>query len=189
MQTFVATSLTLALLSAGCVLATSGYRSYRMFLESHGSSDHPVHLERTGKFSLVANPPGRSWFRPGGVLEIRLADSGQAELDYFISGRGKVRVTDRSGTVCLDQALEDLGVGSSARGRFLVFPREFDTSRGGPYRIQFEISEAFTALAGIHQILSVHHFVCGSEAIYHLAQFGGVLCCSLRAGFSRANGC
>ncbi len=147
-----------------------------MFRDSLGSSIHEVHLERTGTSALVASPPGRSCFRPGGVLEVRLADTEQALPDHFGSGSGKVRVTDRSGAVCLEQALEDMGFGFSSRGRFLAFPREFDTSRGGPYQIQLEISEAFTSLAGISQTLSVHHFVSGSEVIIHLAQFtGGVL--------------
>jgi hypothetical protein len=142
-----------------------------------------VHLDRAGSFSLVASPPGRSCFRPGGVLEIRLTDSARTLQEAFVSGAGTVRVTDRSGAVCLDQTLESLGVGYSSRGRFVAFPREFDTSRGGPYQIQFKISEPFTALAGIPQILSVHHFVCGDEVMIHLAQFGGSALLLATSGF------
>jgi hypothetical protein len=50
---------------------------------------------------------------------------------------------------------------------------EFDTSKGGPYQIQFEISQPFTSLTGISQTLSVHHFVDGGEQIIHITQFGG----------------
>jgi len=179
----LAASLALALFGVGCVLATGGYKSYHLFRDSQGSSEHEVHLDRAGAFSLTANPPGRSCLRPGGVLEVRLTETAQTLSDVFVSGTGTVRVTDRSGTVCLQQAIEALGVGSSSRGRFLAFPQEFDTSRGGPYQIEFKISEPFGALAGIPQTLSVHHFVCGNEAIIHLAQFGGSALLLATSGF------
>jgi hypothetical protein len=162
-----------ALFALSCVLAVRGYRNYRMFQDSHGTSDHDIHLDRTGSSSIIASPPGRSVFRPGGVLEIRLNETWGELTEDFLTGSGKVRVTDHSGVVCLEQNLKDVGVGFSSRGRFIAFPREFDTSRGGPYQIEIDVSEAFTSLTAIPQTLSVHHFVCGNEVVIHLLQFVG----------------
>jgi hypothetical protein len=60
---------------------------------------------------------------------------------------------------------------SSWRGKFIGPAKEFDTSVGGPYEIRFDIVEPFTSLSGQKQVMSVHHFVSGNEALLHFGQF------------------
>ena len=159
------------LLGGSFYLALSGYRDYSILQSSKIRSEHEIHLERVGNFSVVAPLSGRSVFRPGGVLEIFLEGNGTAFGDE-LQGKGTVKVLDGKGGTCLEQDLNGLSVGGSTRGLFVWFPREFDASTSGPYTIQFEIEEPFKLLTGVKQTLSVHYFVCGQEPIIHLTQFG-----------------
>ncbi len=152
--------------------AALGYRNRAIFQASLGSDEYPVHLEREGKITLHASPPGRSFFRPGGILEVYCGTSNQA-APLPGDGDGLVVVADRTGRTVASAALEDFSDGySSRRGRFIRLPREFDTSVGGPYRVDMEVTRPFSALAGVQQTLSISHFVCGNEAFLHWVQFG-----------------
>lgn len=156
----------------GCTCGAHGYHNRVLFQASLHADEREVHLEREGKVRLQASPPGRSFFRPGGILEVYCATSNQvAPLPG--DGDGIVVVQDRTGRTVASAALGDFSDGySSRRGRFIRSPKEFDTSVGGPYTINLEVTRPFSALAGVQQTLSVSHFVSGSEAFLHWVQFG-----------------
>jgi hypothetical protein len=163
-----------------------GYRNHQIFNASHEASDHEIHLEHQGTFTVVADPPGRSMFRPGGVLRIFLSGP-TIEGDISPAGKGNMRVVGRAGHIALESDMESWGMGwTSSKGRFLGPTREFDTSMGGPYEITFDVLEPFTSLTGQKQVLSVRHFVSGNEALLHLGQFalgGSALAVGCLLGF------
>lgn len=160
-----------ALFGVGCHLAMVGWHNYRLFHVSSGGSEHEVHLDRQGSFTNLADPPGRSMFRPGGVIQIFLIGDAP-EGSILGAGIGTMTVCDRIGQVVLKEDVDNFGEGYlSSRGRFIAPIREFDTTNGGPYEIRFEITKPFTSLTGIRQVLSVRHFVSGGEAWLHVAQF------------------
>jgi hypothetical protein len=94
------------LISGGCYLAILGYHNYRLFQMSRGTFEQEVHFERQGSFSILADPPGRSLFRPGGIIRI-FVDGPESlqESEVFVShvGKGTLRVVDRSGRVALEE--------------------------------------------------------------------------------------
>ncbi|MFM2082870.1 MAG: hypothetical protein RL380_1561 [Verrucomicrobiota bacterium] len=171
MKQIVITTLIVILVLTGCYLVFRGYRNYQIYQASGIASEHEIHLEQVGNFSVTAPLSGRSLFRPGGVLEIFLGKTGLA-FGSSIAGKGIVRVRDATDRICLEEKLNEFSVGISSRGSFIAFPREFDASTSGPYRVEFDILEPFKLLAGTSQILSVHYFVCGEEQMIHFIQFG-----------------
>src|SRR5437868_5435726 len=159
MRRFFTILLMVGLFAVAVCCATAGYRNYRLFILSHGAAEAAIRLDTPGTFAVTVDPPGRSLFRPGGVLEIFLSRAGiPREVQSVTVGRGSLRVTDRMGHLCLEQQLGDLGV-TYLRGRqYYSLIRQFDTSRGGPYRVDFEITEPFRGLDGTLQTLSARHF-------------------------------
>ena len=168
----------LNILIIGCLLgfsihcALSGVRNKKLFILSQGVSKQDVRLDRVGTFTVTVDPPGKSWFRPGGVLDIHVSSNGApVALLKIKSGSGTVVVTNASGHKCLEEQLDEIGVAQSSRTNFLRISREFDTSFGGPYQITFEVKEPFQDLKGMQQTLVAHHFVCGNEAMIYYVQF------------------
>lgn len=164
----------LALASLGFLIA--GYRNFRLFVQSQGYIKAEIHLEKAGTFSINANPPGRSFFRPGGIVQIFLKGQG-IERFNITNGQGNLKVTDLLGNICLEQDLAEFALVESNETKFLMGYREFNTSHGGPYNFEFSILRPFWELEGVHQTLRVSHFVCGNEVLLHLLQFGGSILC------------
>lgn len=155
------------LLGAGCYLLLLGYRNQVLFEKSRGYHEVPIRLDRIGAFSLAVDPPGRSLFWPGGLLEI-VVDGPEAGDDFLTNGKATVTVTDRAGKTCLSEDSSIWTVSHSADGSMWMRAlKEFDTSAGGPYGVQFEVTAPFTSMAGRAQSLRVRHFVCGNEVMLH----------------------
>jgi hypothetical protein len=159
--------------SMHCVL--SGTRNKKLFILSQGVSKQDVRLDRTGTFTVIVDPPGKSWFRPGGLIEIHVSSNGTpVALTDIKLGSGTVMVTDSKGQKCLEDQLENAEVVESNRENYLrILGKlgEFDTTRGGPYQIIFEVKEPFRDLKGMQQTLVARHFICGNEVMIYYVQF------------------
>lgn len=159
-----------------------GIRSAMLFRESRGSSEpQDVRLDIAGKTTFQVSPPGRSLFRPGGVIRIELTQDGRPwsygdalVCNLSMTGHVEIVVFNRTGQECLRTREWETGVGGTAlgTGAFLAPAREFDTSAGGPYRVDIEVTEPVANLKGVTQTLTAKHFVCGNERVIHWIQFG-----------------
>ena len=65
MKKALASVLIIGLLAVTVYCAASGYRDYRLFVLSHGTSEQTIRLDIPGTFSVMVDPPGRSLFRGG----------------------------------------------------------------------------------------------------------------------------
>ena len=172
MRKAVTILLAFILFAAAVYCAIAGYRNYRHFVLSHGTSEASIRLDARGSFFVTVNPPGRSLFRPGGVLNIFVSRQGTPiPVEGVALGRGNLRVTDLTGHLNMECPLDELALTYSGGGQYYRVP-EFDTSQGGPYRVGFEVTEPFRDLEGTEQKLVARHFLCGNEVLIHYSQFG-----------------
>lgn len=171
-----------------CLLA--GFWNYRQFVLSAGSVEAEIRLDSPGKSTVTLDPPGRSLFRPGGVLEIggcgKDGRPGGSSWPFVV---GSIKVTDAAGRPCLDCSLAGLISCDGRTESYYRLPREFDTSHGGPYRVDIEITKPFPDLAGGKQKLVARHFRGGADPAVHYLLFGLAGCGGmLAAGLGRRAG-
>jgi hypothetical protein len=173
MRKRIAMAVAVVLFVTGLCVMMLAYKNQVLFRDSHGVVSLPIDLDRLGTLTAQADPPGRSFFRPGGLLEV-VVEGPHATEDILQDGEASVRVTDRAGNVCLAEDSSSWTMWRSRAGTVSIAPsREFDTSAGGPYKIRLEVTKPFARMAGKAQSLRVRHFVCGNEVILHWSQYAG----------------
>lgn len=183
MKKFITILLAFGFLAVALCCAIAGYRNYRLYVISHGTSEASIRIDTPGSCVVTVDPPGRSLFRPGGVLEIFVTRNGTpVQLEGIAQGSGNIRVTDRTGDLSLECSLDDLSAPYPNHGQYRLM-REFDTSHGGPYRVGFDITEPIRGLEGTSQRLVARHFICGEEPLIHFLQFGAAGFCGAASFF------
>lgn len=164
--------LALALFASAAWFLSAGRRNDRLYALSLGSVEASLDIKGPGSISVVVDPPGRSMLRPGGELEI-LIFRDKVPVDPLLSlGSGKLRITDGTGHLSLEEAFDQLGTTTTSSNRQACYIADFDTSKGGPYKVEFEFKDLPPKLIGTSLKLIASHEVCGQEALLQVIQYG-----------------